>query len=205
MLVEEKEKEEFIKKLNQNFRTILSYGNDGLVPVGEFVIKDIERDDMPKEYEGMLSEFEITRLVLSKIDDEKVEIVLPISTFLKEYQDLAAKNADRFSIDTDLSKSVEDVEKLAESKVMSDETLKEIVDADTISQEEGQFDYLINGEVQSSNYSICPVNLGKFRERVREKYPEEKKDNKPKDAEVLRNRVDGGIERGYEDDMDYQR
>lgn len=204
MLFEEGKKGEFIEKLNQNFRTILSYGNDGLVPMGEFIIKDIQEDEVPSEYSSRMSDFQCANLVLTKVDDENVQIVLPMTTFLTKYSDLSKINADKLSIGSDLSLSLQDVERKAESKVMSDETLKDLVDAETISLEESDADYLINGEVQSSNYSICPVNLGKYREKIREKSAD-KDDDKGKTSIADSYRVDGGIERNVYDGPDFER
>lgn len=204
MLIEEGKKEEFIEKLNQNFRTILSYGNDGLVPMGEFIIKDIQQDDIPEEYASRMSDFKFTNIILAKVDDENVQRVLPMTTFLTKYTDMSKDNADILSLGSDLSLSLQDVERKAESKVMSDETLKDLVDAETISLEECDADYLINGEVQSSNYSICPVNLGKYRERIREKTAN-KEDDKGKTSMADRYRTDGGIERSAYNGPDYER
>ena len=199
MLFEEGKKEEFIEKLNQNYRTILSYGNDGLVPVGEFIIKDIREDNIPKEYSSRTSDFKLANIILTKIDDETVQIVLPMTTFLTKYSELSKTNADKLSIGSDLSLSLQDVERRAESKVISDDTLKELVDAETISLEESDADYIINGEIQSTNYSICPVNLGKYRERIREK-SNDKENDEGKTAMSDSYKTDGGIERGiYEE------
>ena len=161
-------KESFIEELNKNYRTILSYGNDGLVPVGEFIVKDILEDEIPVENANNKSKLESCKIVLAKVDEENVEIVLPMEMFLKKYTALSIANADKLSIGSDLTLSLQDVERNAKSKVMSDETLQETIDVETISLEESNADYLINGEIQSLNYSLCPVNLGKYRERIRE-------------------------------------
>lgn len=168
------EKEKFIKELNQNFRTILSYGDKGLIPAGEFIVKDIQQPELPNEYARKLDSLKFTNIILTKIDGEKTEIVLPMTTFLTKFCDLAQMNADKFSISTDFLSSIQGVMKNAESKVVSDETLKHLVDAKTMSLEECDADYLINGEPQALNYSICPINLSVYRERIREREKEEK-------------------------------
>lgn len=204
MLMIEEKKDEFIKKLNQNFRTILSYGNDGLIPMGEFVINDIQEDEIPTEYSNGMSDFQFCNVILTKVDDENVQIVLPMTTFLTKYSELSIANADKLSIGSDLSLSLQDVERKAESKVMSDETLKELVDAEMISLEESDADYLINGEIQSSNYSICPINLGKYRERIKEKRTY-KEDSKGKTTLTNNYRQEGGIEHSLYNESDYER
>ena len=87
---------------------------------------------------------------------------------------------------------------------MSDETLKELVDAEMISLEESDADYLINGEIQSSNYSICPINLGKYRERIKEKRTY-KEDSKGKTTLTNNYRQEGGIEHSLYNESDYER
>lgn len=203
MLMIDGKKEDFIKKLNQNFRTVLSYGNDGLIPMGEFVIKDIQEDEIPSEYVNGMSDFHLCNVILTKVDDEKVQIVLPMTTFLTKYSQMSIANADKLSIGSDLSLSLQDVEKKAESKVISDETLKDLVDAETISLEESDADYLINGEVQSSNYSICPINLGKYRERIKEKLANKEEKKQPTISESYRQ--EGGFERSSYNESDYER
>lgn len=204
MLMIEEKKDEFIKKLNQNFRTILSYGNDGLIPMGEFVINDIQEDEIPTEYSNGMSDFQFCNVILTKVDDENVQIVLPMTTFLREYSDAATKNADRLALGSDLSLSVEDVERIAEEKVLNDETLQELLEAETISLDESGAEYIINGEVQSSNYSICPVNLGKYRERIKEKRTY-KEDSKGKTTLTNNYRQEGGIEHSLYNESDYER
>ena len=173
MLIDPSNKQKFIEQLNHNFRTVLSYGEDeGLVPAGQFIIKDIQEDEIPSEYASRMSDFQLANVILTKVDDENVQIVIPMTTFLREYSDAATRNADRLALGSDLSLSVEDVERMAEEKVLNDETLQELIKADTISLDESGAEYIINGEVQSSNYSICPVNLGKYRERIRERTTE---------------------------------
>jgi len=161
-------KEDFINKLNINFRTLLTYGKDELIQVGEFIIKDIIVDDIPDEYAGMISPKDTARVVFQDVENENVELVLPFIEFMTRYTELANKNASTLDIETNLSKSLSKVEKEAASKVFDDETLKNTVDVDTLSLEEFNAEYFRDGEPQSSNYSICPVNLGKCRERIRE-------------------------------------
>ena len=186
-------KEDFIKKLNQNFITVLSYGNDGLIPMGEFVVKDIQKDEISSEYANGMSDFQLCNVILTKVDDENVQIVLPMTTFLTKYYQMSIANADKLSIGSDFSLSLQDIEQKAESKVISDETLKDLVDVETISLEESDADYLINGEVQSSNYSICPINLGKYRERIKEKLANKEEKKQPTISESYRQ--EGGFER----------
>ena len=54
-------------------------------------------------------------------------------------------------------------------KVFDDETLKNTTEVDTLTLEESQAEYFRDGKPQSSNYSICPVNLGKCRKRILER------------------------------------
>ena len=151
-----------------------------------------------------MSDFQFCNVILTKVDDENVQIVLPMTTFLTKYSELSIANADKLSIGSDLSLSLQDVERKAESKVMSDETLKELVDAEMISLEESDADYLINGEIQSSNYSICPINLGKYRERIKEKRTY-KEDSKGKTTLTNNYRQEGGIEHSLYNESDYER
>ena len=68
---------------------------------------------------------------------------------------------------------------------------------------ESSADYLINGEVQSSNYSICPIDIGLYRERIREKLKSETDDKPPMDGLIIRQ--DLGEERNpYPDSDDYE-
>lgn len=174
MLFKEEEKEKFIKELNQNFRTILSYGHDGLIPIGEFIVKDIQEDELPNEYGSKMDALKFTNIIFTKIDDEKTEIVLPMTTFLTKYSDLSKVNADKLSVDLDSLKPLQKVEEEAETQIISDETLKQLVDAETMTLEESGAEYLINGEVQSSNYSICPVDLSIYKEeKIKEKIKDE--------------------------------
>ena len=58
MLIDPSNKQKFIEQLNHNFRTVLSYGEDeGLVPAGQFIIKDIQEDEIPSEYASRMSDF----------------------------------------------------------------------------------------------------------------------------------------------------
>jgi len=195
MLIDPNNKQKFVEQLNRNFRTVLSYGEDeGLVPAGEFIITDIQEDELPPEYATRMSEFQSANIILTKVDDENVQIVLPMTTFLREYSDAATRNADRLATGSDLRLSIEDVERIAEDKVFNDETLQELIKADTLTLDESGADYLINGEVQSSNYSICPVNLGKYRERIREKTVERDNGGRARGENKNYNYYDGGRE-----------
>ena len=151
-----------------------------------------------------MSDFQFCNVIRTKVDDENVQIELPMTTFLTKYSELSIANADKLSIGSDLSLSLQDVERKAESKVMSDETLKELVDAEMISLEESDADYLINGEIQSSKYSICPINLGKYRERIKEKRTY-KEDRKGKTTLTNNYRQEGGIEHSLYNESDYER
>lgn len=196
MLIDPSKKQKFIEQLNRNFRTVLSYGEDkGLVPNGEFIVKDIKEYELPPEYASKMSEFEFTNLILAKIEDENVQIVLPMITFLREYSDAATRNADRLAIDTNLNLSLKDIERLAEEKVLNDETLQELVEAETLTLNESGAEYVINGELQSSNYSICPVDLGKYRERIREKSNQKENKGRAKEENINYNYYEKELDR----------
>ena len=156
-------KKEYIELLNRNFRTILSYGNDGLVPMGEFIITDIESDQISDFFN-----LNTTRIIFTKVDNKNVSITLPIKAFFDEYNKLAEINSDKLSIGSDLAVTVEGVQRKAEIKVLSDSTLKDLVKAETMPLDECDADYTIKGEQQAvGSYSICPINIGKYRERIR--------------------------------------
>ena len=196
MLIDPSNKQKFIEQLNHNFRTVLSYGEDeGLVPAGQFIIKDIQEDEIPSEYSSRMADFQFANVILTKVDDENVQIVLPMTTFLREYSDTATRNADKLALGSDLRLSVEDIERMAEEKVLNDETLQELIEADTISLDESGAEYIINGEVQSSNYSICPINLGKYRERIREKTIEREPEGRVKGENKNYNYYGEGLDR----------
>ena len=196
MLIDPSNKQKFIEQLNHNFRTVLSYGEDeGLVPAGQFIIKDIQEDEIPSEYSSRMADFQFANVILTKVGDENVQIVLPMTTFLREYSDAATRNADRLALGSDLSLSVEDIERMAEEKVLNDETLKELLKAETISLDKSGAEYIINGEVQSSNYSICPINLGKYRERIREKTIEREPEGRVKGENRNYNYYGEGLDR----------
>ena len=80
---------------------------------------------------------------------------------------------------SNLSKGVENVEEVAKRKSIFDGIEGELVDAEMMTLNESGADYLINGEVQASNYSICPIDLGLYRERIREKLKPETNDKPP--------------------------
>ena len=179
MLTEPRKKQKIIEELNNNFRTILSYSEDeGLVPAGQFIIKDIQEEDIPSEYLSGMSYFQLLNVILTKVDDENVQIVMPMTTFLRKYTDVAERNAETLALDSNISLSVDDIERIAKQKVLNDKTLQELLKAETISLDESGAEYIINGEVQSSNYSICPIDLGKYRERIREREKEIKEKTK---------------------------
>ena len=91
MLIE-KEKQKIIAFINKNYRTLLSYGKNTLMPMGEFIVTDIQEDEIPEEYLIEDSKIDMTRLILTKIDDENVKITIPITTFLEKYIKVAEKN-----------------------------------------------------------------------------------------------------------------
>lgn len=166
-MIEEK-KDKTISELNKNFRTILSYGNDGLVPLGEFVVIDIREDEIPTDSNTESADSKCRTIVLGKVDDDSVQIVLPMEVFLTQYAELATHNADKLDMGSNVSKGIEDVMRTAERTVLFDGSLGNLVEAETMTLNESGADYLIDGEVQSSNYSICPIDIGLYRERIRE-------------------------------------
>ena len=200
-MVEEK-KVAAINELNKNYRTILSYGDDGIVPVGEFIVIDIREEEAPPEQNEAIDPKRRT-VVLGKVDDDGVQIVLPFDVFLTRFAQLAAVNANKLDIGSNLSKGVENVEEAAERKTLFDGIEGELVDAEMMTLNESSADYLINGEVQSSNYSICPIDIGLYRERIREKLKSETDDKPPMDGLIIRQ--DLGEERNpYPDSDDYE-
>jgi len=163
-------KEDFINKLNINFRTLLTYGKDELIQVGEFIVKDIVMDEIPDEYAGLISPRDTARVVFQEVENENVELVLPFNEFMTKYIELANKNASTLDIEANLEKSLSKVENEAAIKIFNDETLKKTLEVDTLTLEESQAEYFRDGEPQSSNYSICPINLGKCRKRILERH-----------------------------------
>ena len=200
-MVEEK-KGAAINELNKNYRTILSYGDDGIVPMGEFIVIDIREEETPPEQNEAIDPKRRT-VVLGKVGDESVQIVLPMDVFMTRFAQLAAVNANKLDIGSNLSKGVENVEEAAERKTLFDGIEGELVDAEMMTLNESSADYLINGEVQSSNYSICPIDIGLYRERIREKLKSETDDKPPMDGLIIRQ--DLGEERNpYPDSDDYE-
>ena len=200
-MVEEK-KGAAINELNKNYRTILSYGDDGIVPMGEFIVIDIREEETPPEQNEAIDPKRRT-VVLGKVGDESVQIVLPMDVFMTRFAQLAAANANKLDIGSNLSKGVENVEEAAERKTLFDGIEGELVDAEMMTLNESSADYLINGEVQSSNYSICPIDIGLYRERIREKLKSETDDKPPMDGLIIRQ--DLGEERNpYPDSDDYE-
>lgn len=202
-MVEEK-KVETINELNKNYRTILSYGDDGIVPMGEFIVIDIREEEASPEQNEAIDPKRRT-VVLGKVDDDGVQIVLPLDVFLTRFAQLAATNADKLDIGSDLFKGIENVEEAAKGKAIFDGIEGELVDAEMMTLNESDADYLINGEVQSSNYSICPIDLGLYRERIREKLKIET-DDKPPMADLVIEQGEGRERVPYPDfyDHDYR-
>ena len=165
-MIEEK-KDKTISELNKNFRTILSYGDDGLVPLGEFVVIDIREEAAPGQ-SIETNDPKCRTIVLGKVDDDSVQIVLPMEVFLSKYAELAAHNADKLDMGSNVSKGIEDVVRTAERTVLFDGSLGNLVEAETMTLNESGALYIRNGEIQSFNYSICPIDLGLYRERIKE-------------------------------------
>ena len=200
-MVEEK-KGAAINELNKNYRTILSYGDDGIVPMGEFIVIDIREEEAPPEQNEAINPKRRT-VVLGKVDDDGVQIVLPFDVFLMRFAQLAAANANKLDIGSNLSKGVENVEEAAKRKVIFDGIEGELVDAEMMTLNESGADYLINGEVQASNYSICPIDLGLYRERIREKLKPETND-KPSMADLVIEQGEGRERIPYPDSDDHE-
>ena len=186
-MVEEK-KVAAINELNKNYRTI-------------FVI-DIREEEAPPEQNEAIDPKRRT-VVLGKVDDDGVQIVLPFDVFLTRFAQLAAVNANKLDIGSNLSKGVENVEEAAERKTLFDGIEGELVDAEMMTLNESSADYLINGEVQSSNYSICPIDIGLYRERIREKLKSET-DDKPVMDDLIIRQDPGGERNPYPDSDDYE-
>lgn len=173
-----KKKEEFIEYLNLNYRTILSYGNKGLVPMGEFTVADIIVDEIPEEYSDMISEKSTASVVLKSLKDEAQEIVMPFNKFVSGCLKNATKNAEILSIATDTTIGYEDVLKSVELRLSIDEAATmgnelfkgiQLVDLE-------DSDVYLAGDDNGDNFSslfICPVDLGKWREKIRERYIED--------------------------------
>lgn len=168
MLIDPSNKQKIIENLNRQFRTILSYGEDkGLVPVGQFIINDIIEEERTPEQSSTATDFQFAKVILTKVDDENVQIVLPMTVFLGEYFDKAQINAEKLNLGYDTSYFVKDVENVAKDRVLKDETLQTLLEAENMSLEKCGAKYIINGKEQSLNYSICPIDLGKYMERIR--------------------------------------
>ena len=200
-MVEEK-KGAAINELNKNYRTILSYGDNGIVPMGEFIVIDIRDEEASPEQNEAIDSKRRT-VVLGKVGDESVQIVLPMDVFMTRFAQLAAANANKLDIGSNLSKGVENVEEAAERKTLFDGIEGELVDAEMMTLNESSADYLINGEVQASNYSICPIDIGLYRERIREKLKSETDDKPPMDDLIIR-QDPGGERNPYPDSDDYE-
>ncbi len=166
MEVKDEQKRAFIHSLNKNFRTVLCYGNDSLTPIGEFVIKDFQLDAIPDEYKDMTNSNKIATILFTKVDDENSQIVVSVETFLTKIRHFAVGNANillsKINLET-LLQQIKDGE-LLNSKI--GENLKYLR---TISLEDSDADYIINGKIQSPNYSICPIELGCIREKKLER------------------------------------
>ena len=200
-MVEEK-KGAAINELNKNYRTILSYGDNGIVPEGEFIVIDIREEEASPEQNEAIDPKHRT-VVLGKVGDESVQIVLPMDVFMTRFAQLAATNADKLDIGSDLFKSIENVEQEAKRKAIFDGIEGELVDAEMMTLNESGADYLINGEVQSSNYSICPIDLGLYRERIRENLKSET-DDKPPMADLVIEQGEGRERMPYSDSDDHE-
>ena len=181
----QEKKFELIKELNRSYRTILSYGNNGLVPVGEFIVTDITIDEIPEEYSNIISPNEIAEITLTNINDEKSIIKMPVKIFLSLYSEKAQKNADILDVGSNISNDIEYARLTLEKKLISDELLSNLK-VELLTLEEREADYFTNdNDLRSMNYSICPVDIGKYIERIRTKSYEdeskkkmEEKDNK---------------------------
>ena len=167
-------KEEIIKYLNENYGIILSYGNDDLIPVGQFVVNDILTDNIDEK--GSETKFGISqasKVVLTKIDDEKVQIIMPLRSFINANKKLGIKNSEMLGLGYDTVKTVENIENDAKLMILMDRTFENLTKAETMPLTECDAVYMIDGQRQADNYSICPINLGKHEELVRTKGKEE--------------------------------
>ena len=187
-------KEKLIEQLNTNYRTILSYGKKDLVPMGEFIVKDIEFDTISGEFENIEMTKNTSRIILRKVDDENVEINLPLVEFLSKYIKMAEANSEKTELGANLYKTLSDVQREATQKVLADDSLRNLVEVATLEMDKIDAQYLINGEIQSSNYSICPIDLGKYRERIRERTFDENDDKKKRILKKYAQKVNGKIE-----------
>ncbi len=164
MGLDKTKKEEALKKLKGSYRIILSYGeDDGLVPVGQFVVSDIKEDG---------------RIVLTQTDDPNVQISLPANIFIsEEFIKMAADNAYTLATATDFHVTVESIIKKASNMIISDETLKKLLKAKTKLLKDSDGEYLANGEeMLSDGYSYCAIDMGRYLERVREITTKEEND-----------------------------
>jgi len=116
--------------------------------MGEFIVIDIREEEAAPE-QNEATDPKRRTVVLGKVDDNGVQIVLPLDVFLTRFVQLAATNANKLDMGSNLSKDIENVEQAAKRKAIFDGTEGELVDAEMMTLNESGADYLINGEVQA--------------------------------------------------------
>lgn len=174
------DKKTIIDFLNLNYATILYYGKGSSIPAGRFIVKDIETDEIPKDYNGLIEESDTKRIVLCNTNDEKAEITIPYMEFIKKVMPAAYFNTDRIDIGSNFSREINEIimsigEKLSEGK--SPEELKNY-ELQDMSLEEINSKYFSNGEEIGNNYSLCAFDLGLYREKVREHIETKKEEDR---------------------------
>lgn len=168
--MDEKTKEQLIQYINRNFRTVLSYGNNGLVPVGEFIVTDIIEPEVDIEYSDFETIKRLARIVLSNVKDINVQIELPLEVFLNEYTDKARINSDLLEAGLSGNSTAKKIIDNVEKEILNDEDLQHLKDAKLISLEECDATYSDSTGIRSDNYSICPISFDYFikEEKIRE-------------------------------------
>lgn len=185
MLIGEERKRDFIEKFNTWYRTVLSYGDTDLVPNGTFVLTDIIEDDFPEEYKDLEETMANIKAVLTRVDDEKIELILPLQVLLNQYKEVAKRNIEFFqnlgitlAPEQELEKMISDI-----SEYITENGIGHFDSMSSIPLDECAAEYYINGERQASNYSICPIDISRYLikgplERVKEPNDKNLKDKK---------------------------
>lgn len=167
----EEKKKELIEDLNRNYITFLSYGKEDFIPAGEFIVKDIVTDDAVVEYLDLHNMKKNTQVVLVKKDDETFQITIPLKIFINDFSKIAYENAKEWGTGADFMKDPQKVANKETDYITS-------VDIDYALLKKAKGLYLEDYEeidakssigLDLSNYSICPVDLGMWRELIKEK------------------------------------
>ena len=169
-----KKKEEIIEYLKLNYTIILSYGSKGLVPIGKFEVVDIIVDEIPEEYSDMITEQSTARVVLKNSKNEEQQIVMPFNKFISVCLKNAEKNASILNTGIETSVQPEDVVERVEHMLIEDEFLamgNEMFDKLELVDLEDSEVYLSSDDTEDKylNLFVCPIDLGKWRERILEK------------------------------------